>query len=189
MKQMTFLSSSPDSICGIHRLSLGRWQLGFESLMYGEQSTPPTTLPDGTGNRETDKQVGRQTRDIYVGRIRSDAKREDKNKSGRGERQKLWILLDICTNMRVGIREKVWREREEWQLGGGKTGWWERNRESVGGKAKQVYVEKRRKQEEEWSGKQIWKRKREQHKTLLWGLYYWDKHTNRTRTQENFSNA
>lgn len=49
--------------------------------------------------------------------------------------------------MRVGIREKLGTEREEWRLGGGKTGRWERNRGSVGGKAKQVYVEKRRKQE------------------------------------------
>lgn len=34
-------------------------------------------------------------------------------------------------------------------VGEEKTGWWERNRGSVGRKAKQVYVEMRRKQEEE----------------------------------------
>lgn len=54
--------------------------------MDGEQSTPPTTLPDGTANMETDKQVGRQTRDIYVGRVSGETKRGDKNKRGRGER-------------------------------------------------------------------------------------------------------
>lgn len=65
---------------------------------------PHYQMAQGT-ERQTNRWAGRQ--DIYVGRISSDIKREDKNKRGRGERQKLWILLDICTNMRVHIREKV----------------------------------------------------------------------------------
>ncbi len=38
------------------------------------------------GDRETDKQVGRQTRDIYVGRISGQTKKGDKNKTGREEK-------------------------------------------------------------------------------------------------------
>lgn len=38
------------------------------------------------GGRETDKQVGKQTKDIYVGRIGGgQTKMEDKNKTERGE--------------------------------------------------------------------------------------------------------
>lgn len=56
------------------------------------------------------------------------------------------------------VRGMAVREERRWD--GGK-----RNRGSVGGKAKQVYVEKRRKQEEEWERKkEIWKQRRKQHK-------------------------
>lgn len=43
----------------------------------------------------------------------------------------------------------------------------------MGGKAKQVYVEKRKKREEEW------KQRRKQHKQeeAWWGLTFWGKHT------------
>lgn len=107
--------------------------------MDGEQSTPQTTLPYGTG-RQRDRQVGKQTRDIYVGRRTVQTKREDKNKTGREEKTGEVVLERKCEES----------ERNGGH-GGRKTGrWWERIRGSVGGKAKQVYVEKRRKQEEEW---------------------------------------
>lgn len=52
-------------------------------------------------------------------------------------------------------------------------GRWEKKRGSVGGKAKQVYVEKRKKQEEE--GKQ--RRKQHKQEEAWWGLTFWGKHT------------
>lgn len=63
-----------------------------------------------------------------------------------------------------------WRESVKSKRNGGYEGrrqdGGKRNGGSVGGKAKQVYVEKRRKQEEEeWERKkEIWKQRRKQHK-------------------------
>lgn len=63
---------------------------------------------------------------------------------------------------------------------GGKTGRWERNRGSVGGKAKQVYVEKRKKQEEErGAGNRDMETK--ERADPWWGLNFWGKHTNPTK--------
>lgn len=53
--------------------------------MDGEQNTPPNTLPDGTG-RQRDRQTGGQADERYLGRISGQTKKEDKNKTGRGER-------------------------------------------------------------------------------------------------------
>lgn len=79
------------------------------------------------------------------------------------------------------------------ELGGEKTGRWERNRGSVGGKAKQVYVEKMRK----WgsgSGKQRYGNKGEsstsKKRSDSWrGLNFWGKHTNQRELRKNFRNA
>lgn len=159
-------------------LSGQRWQLEFESLMDGDQNTPPITLPDGMGDRATDKQVDKHMRDIYVSRVNGHTKREDKNKGAKTQKTEPFDFRDISRNwnIRVGFREKVWREWEEWRLGVGKTGWWERNRRSVGGKAKQVYVEKRRKQEEEWERKTDMENEGES----SIGLNFWSKHTKQT---------
>lgn len=63
------------------------------------RETPPNTLPDGTGRqRETDQQVGRQTGDIYVGRISGQTKKGVKNKTRKGRRgQKQWRFTETET--------------------------------------------------------------------------------------------
>lgn len=53
----------------------------------------------------------------------------------------------------------------------------------MGGKAKQVYVEKRRKEEEEWERKKRYGNKGEssickKRPEPWWGLTFWGKHTN-----------
>lgn len=69
------------------------------------------------GDRETDKQVGRQTRDIYVGRISGQTKKEEPK-----IKQERWILWKICEvwfqrNSVQSVRGMVVRRREERTVG------------------------------------------------------------------------
>lgn len=108
------------------------------------------------GDRETDKQVGRQTRDIYVGRISGQTKKEEPK-----IKQERWILWKICEvwfqrNSVQSVRGMVVRRREERTVG---------REQGISGRESKTSLCW---EEEEGGGgvgaeKEIWKQRRKQH--------------------------
>lgn len=119
------------------------WSL---SLWYMETHLQPHSQMALRDNR-TEKQVGRQTRDINEGRMNSQTKKEDKHVK---EQRK--FLCDLWRERVKRAKGMVIRKRKDWLVG--------KEQEISGRESKQVYVEKRRKQEKRKT--EIWKRSKEQ---------------------------